>query len=116
MNLVFVPQMAVAGLALSIGLGACINALFLYTGLRRRKIFVPAPGWRSFFLKLVVAVCLMGAVSWYGQAQLDWAAMQAHPWLRAGALFLIIGASATVYFAVLFALGFRPRDFKRRAR
>jgi putative peptidoglycan lipid II flippase len=116
MNLVFVPQMAVAGLALSIGLGACINALFLYTGLRRRKIFVPDPGWRSFFLKLVVAVCLMGAVSWYGQAQLDWAAMQAHPWLRAGALFLIIGASATVYFAVLFALGFRPRDFKRRSR
>jgi putative peptidoglycan lipid II flippase len=116
MNLVFVPQLAVAGLALSIGLGACINALFLYTGLRSRKIFVPHPGWRSFFLKLVVAVCLMGAVSWYGQAQLDWAAMQAHPWLRAGALFLIIGASATVYFAVLFALGFRPRDFKRRAR
>jgi putative peptidoglycan lipid II flippase len=116
MNLVFVPRIAVAGLALSIGLGACINALFLYTGLRRRKIFVPHPGWRSFFLKLAVAVCLMGAVSWYGQAQFDWAAMQAHPWLRGGALFLIIGASAAVYFAVLFVLGFRPGDFKRRAR
>jgi putative peptidoglycan lipid II flippase len=116
MNLVFVPRMAVAGLALSIGLGACLNALLLYTGLRRRKIFVPHAGWTSFFLKLVVAVCLMGAVSWYAQAQFDWAAMHAHPWLRAGVLFVIISASAAVYFAVLFVLGFRPRDFKRRAR
>jgi putative peptidoglycan lipid II flippase len=116
MNLVFVPRMAVAGLALSIGLGACLNALFLYTGLRRRKFFVPHPGWSGFYLKLVVAVCLMGAVSWYAQAQFDWAAMQAHPWLRGGALLLIICVSAAVYFAVLFVLGFRPGDFKRRAR
>jgi putative peptidoglycan lipid II flippase len=116
MNLVFVPRMAVAGLALSIGLGACLNALFLYTGLRRRKIFVPHPGWRGFFVRLVAAVCVMGALSWYAQGQINWAAMQVHPWLRAGALFLIIGASAITYFAVLFALGFRLGDFKRRAR
>jgi putative peptidoglycan lipid II flippase len=116
MNLVFVPRMAVAGLALSIGLGACINALFLYTGLRSRKIFVPLPGWGGFFARLVVAVCAMGALSWYAQGQIHWAAMQAHPWLRAGALLLIIGASAVTYFAVLFALGFRLGDFKRRAR
>ncbi len=116
MNLVFVPRMAVAGLALSIGLGACLNALFLYTGLRRRKIFVPHPGWRGFFVRLAVAVCVMGALSWYAQGQINWAAMQVHPWLRAGALFLIIGASAVTYFAVLFALGFRLGDFKRRAR
>lgn len=116
MNLLFVPHMAVSGLALSIGLGACLNALLLYAGLRSRKIFIPTPGWLSFFAKLALAVCLMGAVSWYGQAQFDWAAMQAHPWLRAGALFLIIGASVAVYFAVLFLVGFRPADFKRRTR
>lgn len=116
MNLAFVPRMQVAGLALSIGLGACINAAFLYAVLRRRKIFVPQPGWGRFFVRLVVAVCVMGALSWYAQDQLNWAAMQAHPWLRAGALFLIIGASATAYFAVLFALGFRLADFKRRGR
>jgi putative peptidoglycan lipid II flippase len=116
MNLLFVPRMAVAGLALSIGLGACLNALFLYTGLRRRKIYVPQPGWGGFFARLVVAVCLMGALSWYAQGQVNWAAMQAHPWLRAAALFAIIGASVATYFAVLFALGFRLGDFKRRAR
>jgi putative peptidoglycan lipid II flippase len=116
MNLLFVPYIAVAGLALSIGLGACLNALLLYTGLRRRKIFAPQPGWGGFFARLVVAVCVMGALAWYAQHQFDWAAMQAHPWMRAGALFLIVTASAASYFAVLFALGFRVRDFKRRAR
>jgi putative peptidoglycan lipid II flippase len=58
----------------------------------------------------------MGAVAWLAQGQFNWAAMQAHAWLRAGALFLIIGVSAVVYFAVLFVLGFRLGDFKRRAR
>jgi putative peptidoglycan lipid II flippase len=116
MNLVFVPRLAVAGLALSIGLGACLNALFLYTGLRARKIFVPHPGWTGFFVRLAAAVCLMGAVAWVAQGQFDWAAMQAHPWLRAGALFVIIAASVVTYFAVLFLLGFRLGDFKRSAR
>jgi putative peptidoglycan lipid II flippase len=116
MNMVFVPVLGVAGLALSIGLGACINASFLFTGLRRRAIYVPHAGWLPFFAKLAVAVALMGAVAWFSQAQLDWAALRAHPVLRAGALFLIIGVSAAVYFAVLLALGFRPRQFMRRAK
>jgi putative peptidoglycan lipid II flippase len=118
LNIVFVwwMGMGVTGLALSIGAGACLNSLFLYIGLRKRKIFVPQPGWVGFSVRLVVAVCLMGAVAWFAQVQINWAAMQAHAWLRAGALFLIIGVSAVVYFAVLFVLGFRLGDFKRRAR
>jgi len=36
--------------------------------------------------------------------------------LRIVALLAIIALSAIVYFAVLFALGFRPRDFMRRAK
>jgi putative peptidoglycan lipid II flippase len=116
MNLVFVPMLGVAGLALSIGLGACLNAAFLYTGLRRRGIYVPQPGWIGFFGKLAVSVLAMGAVSWACQAQFDWAALRAHPWLRVGALLGIIAASGAAYFAVLFGLGFRLRDFKRRAK
>jgi putative peptidoglycan lipid II flippase len=116
MNLVFVPLLGVAGLALSIGLGACINALFLFIGLRRRRIYTPHAGWLIFFLKVVAAVVVMGLAAWFSQAQLDWAALRSHPFLRIGALLLIIGFSAAVYFAVLFALGFRPRDFMRRAK
>jgi putative peptidoglycan lipid II flippase len=116
MNQIFVPVLGVAGLALSISLGACVNAALLYTGLRRRAIYAPHAGWLPFFLKVVAAVALMGGVAWFSQAQFDWAALRAHPLLRAGALFLIIGVSAAVYFAVLLALGFRPRQFMRRAK
>jgi putative peptidoglycan lipid II flippase len=116
LNLVFVPLLGVAGLALSIGVGACINAALLYTGLRKRRIYQPEPGWGGFFLKLVIAVAVMGAVAWFGQAQFDWIAMRAHPLMRAGALLAIITVSGISYFGVLGALGFRPRDFKRRAK
>jgi putative peptidoglycan lipid II flippase len=116
MNLVFVPLLGVAGLALSIGLGACLNAGFLYTGLRRRGIYAPRAGWIGFFARLAVAVLVMGAVAWACQAQIDWAAMRAHPWLRAGALLGIIAASGITYFAVLAVLGFRLADIKRRAK
>ena len=115
MNLIFVPLMGVAGLALSIGLGACINATCLYIGLRKRGIYTPQPGWGKFFLKLAIGVAVMGAVAWFGQAQFDWAAMKVTPGLRIGALLGIIVASAVTYFAMLALLGFRPRDFRRRA-
>lgn len=117
MNLIFVfwLGLGVAGLALSIGLGACINATCLYIGLRRRGIYAPQPGWLTFFIKLAVAVGVMGLLAWFGQAQFDWAAMKATPALRIGALLAIITACAFAYFAVLAVLGFRPRDFRRRA-
>jgi putative peptidoglycan lipid II flippase len=111
----FVPQLGVAGLALSLGAGACVNAALLYVILRRRDAFTLQPGWGMFFLKLLVALAVMGALAWYGEAQLDWAAMRAHYVQRALALFLIIGVCAAGYFAVLLALGFRLRDFKRIA-
>ena len=118
LNLVFIwwLGMGVAGLALSIGVGACINAAFLYRGLRRRQIYVPLPGWGVFFFKLVAAVAVMGVVAWFGQAQFDWIAMRAQPFMRAGALLAIIVASAASYFGMLVAMGFRPRDFKRRSK
>ncbi|SFV14656.1 murein biosynthesis integral membrane protein MurJ [Pseudoduganella namucuonensis] len=115
MNLLFVPYIQVAGLALSIGLGACINAAFLYMGLRKRGVYQPLPGWGAFYLKLLVAVAVMGAAAWFGAQQFDWLGMRAHPWLRVGLLLGLIGACVVVYFSVLMALGFRPRDFKRRA-
>ncbi len=115
MNLVFVPLIAVAGLALSIGLGACLNAGFLYSGLLRRGIYVPQPGWLTFFAKLVVALCVMGAVAMFSAARFDWIALQAHPLLRGTYLFAILGICVASYFGALFALGFRFRDFKRTA-
>ncbi|MBA5607620.1 murein biosynthesis integral membrane protein MurJ [Duganella sp. FT3S] len=116
MNMLFVPYIAVAGLALSIGLGACVNASFLYTGLRKRGIYRPLPGWGWFFVRVALACAAMGAAAWYSASLVDWLGMQRHVLLRAGALFLVIGFSGAVYFGALLAMGFRLRDFKRTAR
>src|SRR5471032_3088092 len=74
MNWIFVPYLKVSGLALSIGLGACINASFLYTGLRKRGIYNPKPGWPLFCAKLAVACALMDVAAWFGGQQVDWLA------------------------------------------
>ena len=116
LNLVFVPLLGVTGLALSIGVGACLNALLLFLGLRKRGIYKAQPGWPMFFVKLVLASCALGALAWFAQNQFDWPALRAYPFQRAGILFAIIGAAAVAYFAVLFVLGFRFGHFKRRAR
>lgn len=115
MNLVFVPYLAVAGLALSIGVGACLNAALLFWGLRKKGIYAPQPGWLRFLLKLCVAAGAMGAVALLGAAHIDWFALHAHPFLRAGALFALVGVCGAVYFAALLVMGFRLRDFKRMA-
>jgi putative peptidoglycan lipid II flippase len=116
MNLVFVPWIAHAGLALSIGLGACLNATFLFLGLRQRGIYQAKPGWALFFGQLAGALCLLSGVTMWVAAHFDWIAMQAHPFLRMGALLLVMAVGAIVYFGTLMLTGFRFADFKRIAR
>ncbi|MDP5240471.1 murein biosynthesis integral membrane protein MurJ [Uliginosibacterium sp. 31-16] len=102
-----------AGLALSISLAATLNAALLYRGLRRCQAFVPHAGWSTFGLKLLCALGVMGCVLYFAMgSQTDW--------LKQGTLWRILhlawvmGIGGAAYFAVLFALGFRPADFKRR--
>jgi putative peptidoglycan lipid II flippase len=115
MNLAFIVPLRHAGLALAIGLGACVNAALLYRGLRRRGIYAPQPGWGPFLGKLALAVGAMGAALW-------WASGSATAWLAAPAaqrvahLAALVALGAAVYFAVLWALGFRLRDFAHRVR
>ncbi len=116
MNSVFVPMFSHAGLALSIGLGACLNALCLYIGLRRRQIYVPRPGWGMFLVRLTGALLVMAGVALWISGHFDWVALRAHPVLRIGALLLVLAVCAAAYFGPLFAMGFRLREFKRIAR
>jgi putative peptidoglycan lipid II flippase len=115
MNILFVPWIAHAGLALSIGLGACLNAGFLFVGLRRRGIYTPQPGWRKFLLRLTAALLVMGGLAhWLGE-RFDWIGLHAHPLERVATLGLVLGACAAAYFGVLLLCGFRFQDFKRVA-
>lgn len=113
MNLMFVPWVAHAGLALSVGVGACLNAVFLYWGLRRRGIYQPQRGWPIFMFKLFGALLILGGVALWTSSHFDWIALRAEPLLRVGALTLVMLACGISYFGTLFAMGFRFRDFKR---
>jgi len=115
LNLVFVPWLHHAGLALSIGLGACVNALALLVGLRRRGVYRPAAGWAGFLARVALALVAMGAALWLAEQRIDWLGLQGQAWLRAVLLLATVAGAAVVYFAVLFMLGFRPGDFRRRA-
>ncbi|HHJ1455409.1 TPA: murein biosynthesis integral membrane protein MurJ [Pseudomonas aeruginosa] len=114
MNLAFIGPLQHAGLALSIGLAACLNAGLLYWQLRKQRLYLPQPGWVKFLVKLVVAVLAMSAVllatmhwlpAWEQGAMLE-------RFLRLG---LLVVAGLLAYFGMLALLGFRLRDFSRRA-
>jgi putative peptidoglycan lipid II flippase len=112
MNLVFVPWLGHAGLALSIGLGALVNATWLFIGLRRRGAYTPSPGWGGFALRVLVATAALGGLLWWAARHIDWIGT-AGP-LRAALLAAVLAGAAALYFALLFALGLRPRQFMRR--
>lgn len=115
MNFIFVPWFAHAGLALSIGLGACLNAGFLYWGLKRRGIYNALPGWRMFLIRLSGALFLMAGGALWIAAHFDWVALRAAPLERVAALIGVLVACGIIYFGSLLAMGFRFRDFKRIA-
>ncbi|MBT9614257.1 MAG: murein biosynthesis integral membrane protein MurJ [Burkholderiales bacterium] len=113
MNLAFVWKLQHAGLALAIGLGACLNASLLYYHLRKAGIYTPQPGWALFLLKVAVALTAMaGALYWVmGDAQ-TWLSMPAFN--KVAQLTLLVAVGAGAYFLTLFALGVRFRDFIKR--
>nr|WP_307773020.1 murein biosynthesis integral membrane protein MurJ [Providencia stuartii] len=114
MNLAFIGPMKHAGLALSIGLAACFNAGVLYWQLRKQEIFKPLAGWRGFIVKLIIALLVMAAVL-FGVLQFmpEW--QQGNMAMRLLRLIFVVIIGAGSYFAALFALGFRPRDFKKHS-
>jgi len=113
MNLAFIGPLKHAGLSLSIGLAACLNASLLFWQLRKQKIFQPQPGWFGFLSKLIIAVVIMASVlltTLYFIPNWDSGNMM----MRILRLLGVVVAGAGSYFAVLALLGFRPRDFHRR--
>ena len=113
MNFAFVGPLRHAGLALAIGLGACLNAGILYLLLRRRGIYAPQPGWPAFVLKVAASAGFMAVLLFTTMGEARW-------WLEAswhaklGAMSGLVALGATGYFACLLAFGLRPRHFSRR--
>lgn len=113
MNLAFIIPLRHAGLALAIGLGACLNAGLLYYKLRSHNIYQPQPGWMGFFLKVLLALVVMGVVLWFATGRdISWLANSATE--RAVWLTWVVVLGAASYFATLWLLGFRLREFAKR--
>jgi putative peptidoglycan lipid II flippase len=109
----FIGHLAHAGLALSIGLGACLNAALLLYHLRKAEVYVPQPGWGGFFLKVAIALVMMGGAVF-------WATGETQSWLhmRAGEKVLhltaLVALGGGVYFVTLYGLGLRLKEFVKR--
>jgi putative peptidoglycan lipid II flippase len=113
-NVLLVPYLAHAGLALSIGLGALVNALWLLVGLLRRGSYKPQPGWWRFGLQVLLATALLTGLLWFAANHLPWVAMRQEAWLRIGWMVAVLAGSALLYFGVLWATGLRLKAFLKR--
>lgn len=109
LNLLLVFPLHHAGLALSIGLGACLNAALLLRGLIKSRIYTPLPGWGRFMRQLLLALGLMALVLETAPLLLQQLESQ-----RILHLLATITLGASAYFAALFAQGLRTRDFLLR--
>ena len=115
LNVLFVPWIAHAGLALSISVGAWLNAGWLLAGLRRQGLYRPQPGWGAFLARVAAALLATAAVLLAFDRHFDWIALGDNPLLRAAIVLGIIAAAALVYFLTLRLTGLDPRRMLRPA-
>jgi len=116
MNLLFIfgLHIGVGGLALSIGLGASLNACWLLVGLIRLGVYTPQPGWFGFLARALVATAILGACLVWADHAIDWLD-RSHPVLRAAKMAGVLGGVALLYVAVLSAMGVKLKQFLRKA-
>ena len=114
MNVLFVPWLGHAGLALSIALAALINAGGLLVGLRRRGSWQPAPGWGGFLARVFGATTVLGLGLWWAARTFDWVALRSQWGLRLALLAAALAGAALLYFGALRLSGVRLAHFGRR--
>lgn len=114
LNIALVPVLQHAGLALSIGLGALINAGWLLVGLKRRGTYTPSAGWGLFLLQVLAGTAILTVFLMWAAGSFPWVAWRAEPLKRAGMMALMLAGSAAIYFTALAASGMKLRQFVTR--
>ena len=109
MNCVLVPVLAQAGLALSIGLGALVNATCLWYFLRRSGRYTPQAGWRALGLQVGLSSLGVGIFLWWCAQHWDWVGMREHALNRVALMAAVLALTAALYAALLGLLGVRPK-------
>ena len=114
LNLLLVPIFKQAGLSLSIGLGAMVNASWLLIGLQRRGSYRPQPGWGRFLLQVLAAAALLVIYLLWAQGLVDWVAMRSHSLLRIVWFLGVMTGAVVVYLGAAWAAGLNLLQFVRR--
>ncbi|MES2976245.1 MAG: murein biosynthesis integral membrane protein MurJ [Pseudomonadota bacterium] len=114
LNIALVPLLQHAGLALAIGLGALINAVWLLAGLLRRGSYKPSAGWGVFVMQVVAASALLAVFLMWASGAFSWTGLQSRGLARAGLMAAVLCGSAAIYFLALWAAGLKLRQFVRR--
>jgi len=114
LNIALVPLLKHAGLALSIGLGALINAASLLVGLIKRGSYRPAPGWGSFALQVFTGSALLAIFLTWAAGSFPWIALRSHGLQRVGLMALMLVGSAAIYFVAIRVAGLKLRQFVTR--
>jgi putative peptidoglycan lipid II flippase len=114
LNIVLVPAFRHAGLALSIGIGALINAGWLLAGLVRSGTYRPSPGWGVFLLQVLAASALLAVFLMWAAGSFPWLAWRGDAARRVGAMAAALAASGAIYFVAIWAAGVKLRQFVTR--
>ncbi len=114
LNFVFVPLLAHAGLALAIGVGAMVNAVWLLIGLVRGGTYKPQPGWGRFALQVLAASALLAVFLMWANGSVPWLALKPEKLQRMGLLALFVSGGAAIYFIAIWAAGLNLRQLLRR--
>ncbi|MDT8991059.1 murein biosynthesis integral membrane protein MurJ [Curvibacter sp. APW13] len=114
LNLLLVPKLQHAGLSLSIGLGAMVNALWLLVGLIRRGSYRPLPGWGRLALQVGASSAILVVYLLWAAGAWDWTGLRSQALLRMGLMAAILAGAAVLYLGSVWACGLNLRQFLRR--
>ncbi len=114
LNIVFVPLFQQAGLSLSIGIGALINATWLLVGLIRRGSYKPEAGWGLFMVQVLAGSALLVIYLLWAAQAFAWIELRSESLKRIGLLALLMTGAVTLYLGAVWAAGLNLRQFLRR--
>ncbi len=103
-----------AGLALASSVAAYLNALLLYRGLRKRRVYIPGPGWTRLWIAVITACAVMGAILIFWSRD---SAVWLHPdvYMRVRNLALTISFGVLVFIFTGTVMGLKKHHLLRGA-
>ncbi len=112
LNYFLINKFRHVGLALSISIGACINASTLIIVLIKRKLYIPKPNFSLFLLKVIVSVIIMALFIILTIKFIPFISFTGMTFHRIFSLCVVLLVAIKIYFISLYLFGLRTKDFK----